>query len=239
MSSGSLSINRETKDARAVEPADVGAIMEIVGPAGCGKSATLGALHRIENRTAILFRFSKKTNVSLLVRHSVPLSLLMLRLVLIDRCTCKVCIHGRMFLYLMRVLIKERIKESKGPIFVDEGPIFMLARMSLHDCPYYSSARASGFLSEEYAFWSKTLSGVAVLDAPDSVLSDRIRHREKPHVMKEKPEESLIRFSTRWRQALKTTTVRLLQAQALYIIHFDTSELSPDEIASRILQVLQ
>ena len=210
-------------------------VLEVVGPAGAGKSALLAALTRREPSIQPVRRLRH-------LRHLVPLawSVLSLLPVLLEVYWQSSHSLRTTLRYLVRLKAFHAIvaRETAGPwkaVVLDEGPVFTLAMLG--EVPMGSRfARAwHGALAQ----WAQTLDAVVWLDAPIIVLAHRIQTRAKAHAVKERDFEAIKEFLSRHRRLFTEVVSELTRGGSAQVIAFSTEQSSADEIAARVLAALE
>ena len=83
--------------------------------------------------------------------------------------------------------------------------------------------------------WASTLDAVIWLDAPDSVLDQRINSRDQRHSVKGKNESEVVHFLARYRTSYEETLAKLGTAGGPRLLQFDTSRTSIEQVADEIL----
>ena len=156
-------------------------LVELVGPAGAGKSTVFQALvsRRGDVETMPVLSRRPYTGVLLTSLLSV-LAMLVRRKALRQRTREQVVMMGYLQA-LPRVLDKRQPRERI--VVFDQGPIYFLTRPSLHD------ERLRDWRDRMVDTWSSRLDAVVWLDAPAEILIDRINSRDKSHALKGRPDE--------------------------------------------------
>lgn len=72
-----------------------------------------------------------------------------------------------------------------GAFVFDQGPLFLLKQLSADAGPHDAIERRRRRLA---SVWGRTLDLALVLDAPDDVLLERIRCRDKGHQLRDEPD---------------------------------------------------
>jgi hypothetical protein len=86
--------------------------------------------------------------------------------------------------------------------------------------------------------WAAALDVIIRLDAPDSVLMERINARSKSHAVKGKPQQEMHRFLTRGRASMEAVIIRLAADGGPRVLCFDTGQEAPDLLAEKVLAAL-
>lgn len=220
------------------EPPTKARIVEIVGPAGAGKTTVSGILSR-NHRRVQLGRFpdvQKKADMPFFVYYS--LSVLPF---LVGSCLGKGCVIERRKLAWLAILRgwPRRLQIERGRsdkvVVLDQGPIYFLAETSELGPECLRSSRAVRFWEKVYARWRGTLDAVIYLDADNAHLHERIRSRATDHVVKYAPAPTVFNFLDTYRTAYKDVFSRLNVSEGgLRIIRIDTGQQKPEEIAATL-----
>jgi thymidylate kinase len=88
------------------------------------------------------------------------------------------------------------------------------------------------------SYWASRLQLVVWLDAPTSVLVERIRRRAKWHLIKGGSEEEATRFLVAARIGYEQMMARLTDEDRLTVLRFDTAARSLEEVATQVLAAL-
>jgi hypothetical protein len=118
-------------------------------------------------------------------------------------------------------------------IVFDQGPLFLLTRHNFMD------GRLATWWNRMLDTWAPLLDLVVLLDAPDSLLQERINTREKWHALKGADGRSALDVLHASRQVY----ARTLEAVAARpggpaVLRFDTSAYSAGEIADAVLSAI-
>lgn len=132
-------------------------------------------------------------------------------------------------------ILKRNLKNNQITI-LDQGPVYLLAETSEFGPDYLKEQKADVFWKSLYSHWADTLDMIVWLDAPDTQLMNRIRNRDKGHIVKNESDETTFEFLTRYRKAYERTISKLSANHSdLKILRFDTSKKSAKEIVCRLL----
>ena len=123
---------------------------------------------------------------------------------------------------------------AKGSILIDEGPVLALGWFNVYG---EDAQRPSGYRAwRELMFqrWGNALDVIIRLDAPDPILVHRIQERNKPHGMKEQPFEEVLAFVRRYRACLDAVIAELERYGRLQVIRVNTGENLPPACAALV-----
>lgn len=207
-------------------------VAEIVGPAGAGKSTLAETLRR---RDPMI-----RTGLSV---WGLPLSLLVLNAFsslptfpgLFRRrrsCWAKFALVVRLNA-LHQLLGRKR--GSEKTLLMDEGAIFALVKLHTFDLESIESGRVEEWTNCVLDRWAETLDAVIWLDAPDAVLTKRIRERHKWHRVKDRTDVEIHQFLAHYRRSYEQVISELSARCNLKVIRLSTEEHSLERIAEETL----
>jgi thymidylate kinase len=121
-------------------------------------------------------------------------------------------------------------------VILDQGPVFMLAKLIGFGPETLKSQAVRQWLEKIYLQWAGTLDMVVCLDTPDAILLQRIRARETWHGFKNLSESEAVEILARFRQAHTKVLSELMAGESgPGLLCFDTAKKSQDEIAENLL----
>jgi len=209
-------------------------IVELVGPAGAGKSAVAARLAREPGVLCTSMWQVPLTELAWGTVQSVPSSLELMR-----RAGAPLSREVR-HIARMRALLNYLDRDGLARyrlVVVDEGAVYTLAWLRVIGHPIFSGDRAAAWRAYVAGLWAATLDGVVRLDASDDVLGRRLRGRAKAHVLSNAPDAQVAAFSTHYRAAFDQVLADLGRYGTLSTRDFRTDEASPDRIVQQILEV--
>ena len=213
-------------------------VIELVGPAGAGKTGLLRAIAQRAPTVRTGVRLDRVRTMPLVARHAITLLPATLELFFADpRSLWPALRHlGRLGAFPAEL---ERARGSRHQtILLDEGPVFSLGRLSV----FQRANEGLGWLGREWnaevVRWSEMLTGVILLDADNEVLSQRIRNRPKHHSVKNGSDREVFGFLDRYRAAYREIVTRLTAGGRVQIVEFDTTRRPFDAIATDIVTAL-
>jgi thymidylate kinase len=211
-------------------------LFELVGPAGAGKSTVLAALRE------------KGVIGGVRVRDWIRWPQLVARAAALQPLFWDLAWRAPGYLWesashLLRLKAMypavQKLATTGAPVALDEGPVFLLARLAVYLNAGERSRALDLFCQNATEFWTDKLDAVIWLDAPDPVLVRRIRERQKSHRLKQEPEEAMVEFLQSYRLAYEQVLSKLLATGEVRRMAFDTSEIGPRSIAARVLTELE
>jgi hypothetical protein len=134
---------------------------------------------------------------------------------------------------LQGVLLEARSRHG-GVAVLDEGAVYMLARLLVFGGDGARTAAFHRWWSSAITEWAGMLDLIVWLDAPDSVLIDRLRARRQPHPVKALPDEAVAHFLGAYRDAYARVIGALDAARGPRVLTIRSDEQSVDSIADRV-----
>jgi deoxyadenosine/deoxycytidine kinase len=213
-------------------------IVEIVGPAGVGKSTLCNVLS--QSRDSVhLGDFPDARKISYAPFFVENCIRIFPSLFSLPRHTGRKLTRREFawlaILYGWPTVLQKELKNNKS-IILDQGPVYLLAETNELGPEYLKRPNAEEFWRNLYSRWAGTLDMIVWLDAPDAELLKRIRSREKAHVVKNESVETTFEFLAGYRKAFERIISDLsTNHNNLQVLRFDTGQKSPQEIANQIL----
>jgi broad-specificity NMP kinase len=124
-------------------------------------------------------------------------------------------------------------------LICDEGPVFALAWLRGFGHPSLRRGESDAWWRASLAQWSQTLDAVVVLDAPDSLLAQRIRTRPEWHEVKQASDREISVWMERFRRALEWVLAGLTVQGGPVVVRIATDGEDPEWIAERLLAGLR
>jgi len=214
-------------------------VVEIVGPAGAGKTTLFRELRNYPEqiRLSTFPDVNKAADAPFFIQHGLQLVPDLFRLS--RRNSRKLSRREFAWMSILKgwpfILQRDLIK-SPQVIVLDQGPVYLLAEMREFGPEYLREQDAEKLWQKLYTRWATTLGMIVWLDAADIYLLERIRTRNKGHVVKNESAPIVYDFLARYRRAYDYVLSRLeANMGGPRVLRFDTSGQRSGEIVDRLL----
>lgn len=210
-------------------------VVELVGPAGAGKTAVLRALRHQDKGLRTGIRIDRMRSLPMITRHALTLAPVGLGLIRKSGRWWRSSLQHLLRLRTLGTLLRRPQAGTGHAIVLDEGPVFSLCRLLLFQRRTQGDAALPGEWLQEVAQWAGTIDLVVWLDAPDPILAQRIRDRAKAHQVKDASPAETVQFLQRFRSAYRETLNRLASGGRSVVVAIDTASAPPDHVAAIVL----
>ena len=137
----------------------------------------------------------------------------------------------------LRLLVQRHRREA-GLVVLDEGPVFALSWLCVFGPPRLTNGPAEPWWRKRGAEWTRLIDRVVLLDAPDPILTGRIRGRRKQDdVFRDFTDRQIIELAAAYRAAFAHVLRHL--APAGRVVTLSTEHRSPDQLAHGLASALK
>jgi len=208
-------------------------VAEVVGAAGAGKTTLLRALSERDAAIQAIFGFRRIEYVPYFAYHAVVLLPFSVRMFLGGARLSGQDI--RTMVHLEATLDAVQASQPATLTMLDQGPVYMLTRLR-GLCAKHTGSRALGiWWSDLLRRWAATLDLIIWLDAPDPILLERIRARDKWHSVKHASDQEAYRFLMNFRIAYEQVVSKMTSRDGPRVMRFDTSQEPLQQIVDGVL----
>jgi thymidylate kinase len=213
-------------------------VVEIVGPAGAGKTTILSALNKHDEKIRPIYGFRRKRYIPFYVKHAILLLPFLLLQYAKGRWYSSREINRMIRLKATRQILEHQVAKEGLLILLDQGPIYTLSVLAGFGSQNTKNQDFVKWWEKTLQEWAITLDLIIWVDAPDEVLLERIQTRDKQHLVKKKSNQEAVDFLGQFRTVYKQTIEKLTVNGGPQIIGYDTSQCSIDSIVDTALAAL-
>lgn len=220
-------------------------LIELIGPAGAGKSSLLRELRRQEPTLSIFadrLRVREPQNLPFYLRSGATALPTLLRPLWTaswqERWYTREEISRMLYLVGMHRVFQRRLRH-RGVTIIDQGPIFELTHLRAFGPARLQTQAFVPWWRSLYQQWARLFRLVVWLDAPDEVLIPRVRRRDQAHVIKHYSEADAQALLARYRHSFVSVMEQLQHHAPIPVLTFTTNQMAVAEIAQRLLQKLE
>ncbi len=218
-------------------------VVELIGPAGSGKSTLVRTLSRRFDRVPVRHSRSPDGTLGL---WGQPRSLLLRGAVGLLPLAFTTLLEGRPlrpseFAHMVRIdALTRRLRRARrdAALLIDEGAVFGLTWLRVTYGAGRSRAR-DAWCARTVAEWARTLTAVVQLDAADDELARRIRGRAKSHPVKDATDEEIRRFSAVFRRCFAEVLHELRNARPVPVVRLRTDVDPPEHLVASVSRALE
>jgi len=223
------------RDAR--RPRAAAHVVELIGPAGVGKTSLARALEALDPRMRgglCVWGLPRR----LLFESGSGLAAPVARAALAGRPLRPAEVAQMARVGALARAVDQAAAVGRGRLVLDEGPVFALAWLEVffgrNGDPGWAEWRADALRA-----WAGRLDAVVRLDAADPALAARIRGRAKPHMVKHRSDREIFAFSARFRRALDRVAGELEATGRVALVRLRTDAGAMPETAARLRALLE
>lgn len=216
-------------------------LVELVGPAGAGKTTLFYALRRRSRcLKAIDPPFYKKlVDSSFFFKHcflALPTFLRLYKNKNNDKFLSRQEITWILILNGWHHLLRRGNANDRKVIVLEHGPVFMMAHLYQFGPKCLRSQSANKWWKDMYNQWATTLNILVWLDTSNERIIERIRSRDEWHRMKDKPALEVFDFLAHYRAGYeKLISMLTSNPNGPKLLRFDTGQEPLDRIVNKLL----
>lgn len=217
---------------------DRAVIVELVGPAGAGKTTLARGVSAVDATV--------RSGLSLwgLPRRRLLRSAVSLLPTIVGAGLDRSRLRAGEIAQMIRLGALRQVVEDESSrhrvLLLDEGPVFALSWLDMFFARNGDQVPAA-WRRRVIEDWAKLLDVVVFIDATDITLANRIRTRDKPHMVKDLPDAEIFGFSAGFRRAFERAIAELAHAGGGHVVvdTLSTETGPPKETAERLMSRLK
>jgi thymidylate kinase len=206
----------------------------LVGLAGAGKTTLAEALTRRDPSMRPGPSIQRSRHLYRLVTSGILLVPSMLRLYAMQRLWLPFESREMICLDTLHQLVTRESFRGAKMLVLDQGPVYALTYLHWRGHHAIKSRCFKRWWHRSFTKWAITLDAIVWLDAPDSVLIQRIREREKPHEVKEWTDQAMLEFLHNYRSAFQQIISALTRLRRPKLLCFDTQREPLDQVFHQV-----
>jgi deoxyadenosine/deoxycytidine kinase len=212
-------------------------VVELVGPAGGGKT-TLSKVLRQKNENFLVaddLVLRNPEHLIIFVKYIPSLLPILYQQYRTSHLYSWDEIKSAVYLLSWTDVLTEQLEKKSTIILLDHGPVFKLAKLDTFGPEKPRSEKFETWWQNIIQQWANLLDLVVWLDAPDTILMDRINNRNQKHAVKGRSKQEAKMFLERYRNSYEKVFSQLNNYGETALIRFDSSQTTIELIADEIL----
>jgi len=212
-------------------------IVELVGLAGTGKTTLARALSQRDERILVSadLELRKKKHIPIFVRTVPSLLPVILRRSRSSRWFTWDEIKAMVYLKAWPRVLRRQASDNGTLVLLDHGPVFKLATLNAFGPERLKSQGFEPWWHSMLQQWAFTLDRLVWLDAPETILVERINLRNQRHAVKGKSEREAHEFLMRYQKSYEQILAKLTAYGRPTLLQFDTGQASIERIVDEVL----
>jgi hypothetical protein len=206
-------------------------IVELVGPAGVGKTALLTAMQQRHRRLQAGPRLSPR-------QHLAYAPSLMSTFRALHRPYRRVLwkeMKRILFLHTLQGVLQAPPRAKNAVVALDEGAVYMLARLRVLGGDRVQTPGFERWWQGAIRRWSQLLDIVVLLDADDSVLAHRLKTRSQTHPVRDFTDRAIGSFMATYRGAYEDVVAALARDGHTDVMRFRTDHEASSSMAEQVV----
>jgi thymidylate kinase len=215
-------------------------IVELVGPAGAGKTTLSRVLVQQSEKIQIgsEIELRKPKYIPVFILNALFLLSVILRWHRHSRWFTWEEIKALVYLRGWSHVLKSEAGHKGKVVLLDHGPVFKLATLNEFGPQMLKDAGYDQWWSDMFRQWASVVDIVVWLDAPDRVLEKRINIRDQRHLVKGTTASEVAYFLARYRSSFERVLAKIESYKAPILLQFDTSRIPIEQVADEILSAI-
>ncbi len=225
-----VSCSKATRQAKAH-------IVELVGPAGAGKTTLAHAL-RARNEKVLLaadLELRRTDHMPIFFGNAPSLLPVLLRRCRDSRWFTWDEIKAMVYLKSWSRVLRQQTMYNDTVVILDHGPVFKLATLHAFGPARLKSPSLEKWWHSIFQQWAFTLDMIIWLDASDTNIVARINTRGQRHAMKGRSEQETSEFLALYRTSYEQILAKFVACGGPKPLRFDTTYASSQQIADELL----
>ncbi len=207
-------------------------VIELVGPAGAGKTTLVNELLVLDTNTVVGVSAGRLGLVAGMAAAAPAVAAA--RLAAPGRWWTGAELRNLAYLHAWRAPLTHG---RTGTVLLDHGPVFRLAYLAASGPPMTNTPAFRRWWGRTSRSWARVLDTVVWLDAPDDVLIHRIDARERAHQVRGASHDDAAAFLARYRAAYRNA-LDILASEGTHVVCIDTSRASAAQTATVVRAAL-
>ncbi len=210
-------------------------VVELVGPAGVGKTTLVQALQQRNRAITTTIPLREVEYIPFLLRDVWQFLPAYWRHYRHTRWFTWSETRSMIYLKAWRQALTRQTEAVEPMILLDHGPIFRLAMLREFGPDLINSPAYRRWWSDVLQQWAKTIDLIVWLDAPDETLLARIEQRQRWHAVKGQPAQVGYEFLRRYRGAYAHIITQMTTPDRSQLLCLNTHQLLPTQLADAVL----
>ena len=210
-------------------------ILEIVGPAGVGKTTIAQTLKQYNKKILINFHFTRLRLITSFTRSAFPLIPVLLQQYQNSRLFTWQEIKYMLFLRLLHYVLKRKLPDDCIVSIQEHGSVHMLTVLYTFGPESINSKSFKKWWDNTLNRWRSTLDTIIYLEASNNILLERICSRNRDHRIKKKSAQEAYTFLMRYRTSIEYIISKLATNGGPKVLRYNTEQEALNQIVDKII----